>query len=172
LISQPSLTRAGATAIVARWKYVLSVKLDNTVPPRSERARKDYVPPNEKIIIWDLAFADMRGKSTPLQFHARIETPISGFSVRPRPGISLKWSGRRIRAICWAARHDGTLDGRPLPPVRKWHEKQWTEADEDKYIVDVNQEIQNEDFRSLIKFCCKRWNIECPVEIQKRMGDL
>jgi hypothetical protein len=139
LTPKPSLTRAEATEIVARRKYILSIKLDNTQLPKSERGRRDYVLPNEKVIIWNLAFGDMRGKQVPLQFHARIETPISGFPVRPRPGISLKWKGKRIRAVCWAIRHDGAFNGQPIAPVRKWHEKQWTEVDEEKYIVDIKR---------------------------------
>jgi hypothetical protein len=172
LTDKPSLTRAEATAIVARRKYVISTETDNTQPPRSERARQGYVPPNEKLIIWNLAFADMRGKEMPLQFHARLETPLSGFPVRPRPGVSLKWKGKRIRAVVCSLRHDGTLGGQPIPPVRKWHEKQWTELDEDRYVIDINDQIGNEDFRSVIRFCCNRWNIDLPEEIQQRIGDL
>lgn len=140
--------------------------------PKTERARKDYVPPYEKIIIWDLAFKDMRGKSQPLQFHARIETPLAGFAIRPRPGISLKWRGLRIRGVGWHLKHEGTLNGEPIDAVRSWHEKQWTEIDEDKYIIDINAEMRNEDLRAVMKFCCNRWNNEWPEEKQGRLGDI
>jgi hypothetical protein len=64
------------------------------------------------------------------------------------------------------------FSGQSIAPVRGWHEKLWTEIDEDKYIIDVNEDIKNEDFRSIIRFCCNRWNIEPLEEPQYRIGDL
>jgi len=168
---RPVTTTAEVAQIVERRKFVSSVARDNTQPTRSERSHKDYVEPDEKVIVWNLRFADMRERAVPLQFHARLETGISG-SVRPKPGISLKWKGQRIRGVNHALRHDNILDGQPREPIRGWHEKLWNEFDGDKYIVDINDQIQNTDFRSIIRFCCERWNIEPPEERQSRMGDL
>ena len=132
----------------------------------------NYVPPNEKIIMWEICFADMRGKPTNLLFHARQETALTGVTVPRRPGISLKWKGTRIRGVNWNIRHDNLLNGEVIAPIYGWHEKQYTEIDEDKHLVDINDEVKNADLRSIIQFCCDRWNIESPEEFQYRIGDL
>jgi hypothetical protein len=89
-----------------------------------------------------------------------------------RPGISLKWKGTRIRGVNWNIRHDNLLNGEVIAPIYGWHEKQYTEIDEDKHLVDINDEVKNADLRSIIQFCCDRWNIESPEEFQYRIGDL
>jgi|SRR5579864_8190239 len=168
---KPALTIAEVAQTVTKRKFVSAVVKDNTQPTASERRQRDYVQPNEKIIIWDLRFTGMREKEIPLQFHARLETAISGV-IRPKPGVSLKWKGRRIRGVNHAFRHDNMLNALPAEPVRGWHEKLWNEVDEDKHIIDINGDIKNTDFRAVIRFCCDRWNIELPEENQRRIGDL
>lgn len=170
LTSQPAMTTAHIAQIVAKRKIVSGVVRDNTRPPKAERPHSDYVPPYELTIVWDLRFADMREKPVPLQFHARLETAISG-AVLPKPGISLKWKGTRIRGVNWNIRHDNILDGQRVEPVRGWHEKLWNEIDGDKNIIDINDVIGNTDFRSVIRFCCQRWNIELS-DTQYGIGDL
>lgn len=64
------------------------------------------------------------------------------------------------------------LNGQPIEPVRGWHEKRWTDIDEDKHIIDINGDIRNTDLRSIISFCCNRWNIDQPEERQYNIGDL
>jgi hypothetical protein len=106
-----------------------------------------------------------------LQFHARLEKPISGVHPRPRPGISLKLHGERIRGINWNVRHDDILNGVEVGFVRNWHEKIWTNTDADKHIVDINGDVKNTDLFSMIRFAFDRWNIEDPKN-QTRLGDL
>lgn len=170
--AQPAITAAQVAEIVAKRKFVSAIKQDNTKPSKSELKQKNYRQPNEKSIYWDLRFADMRDRPIPLQFHARLETPISGLqAIRPRPSGSLSWKGIRIRGVNWNIRHDNRLNGVEIAPVRGWHEKLFTEIDNDKYIIDINDEIRNIDFWAIVKFCCNRWNIEPPEERQMRMGD-
>lgn len=78
----------------------------------------------------------------------------------------------RIRGVNWNLVHPNIFHGQPIAPVRKWHEKLWTDIDQDKYIIDINDDIQNTDLRSIIWFCCTRWNIELPEERQQVIGDL
>jgi len=170
--AQPAITAAQVTDILEKRKFVSAVKQDNTKPSKSELKHKSYRQPNEKSIYWDLRFVDMRDKPIPLQFHARIETPLSGLrSIRPLPGASLLWKGVRIRGVNWSIRHDNLHDGVQIAPVRKWHEKLYTEIDRDKYIIDINNDVKSTDFWAIVKFCCNRWNIEFPEEPQMKMGD-
>lgn len=170
--SQPAITAAQVADIVAKRKFVSAIKQDNTKPSKSELRQKNYRQPNEKSIYWDLRFVDMRDKPIPLQFHARLETPLSGLhSIRPLPGASLLWKGIRIRGVNWNVFHDNMHNGVKIAPIRKWHEKLFTDIDQDKYIIDINDDIKNTDFWAIVKFCCDRWNIEFPDERQMIMGN-
>src|SRR5579862_503682 len=112
----------------------------------------------------------MREKPIPLQFTARQETALSGV-IRPMPGFSLKWKGVRIRGVNWNLQHPNILNGQATEPVRGWHEKLWNQIDQDKHIIDINDVVKNTDFRSMLRFCCDRWNIESESD-QYNMGDL
>lgn len=170
-MSQPAITEALVGELLSRWKFIHRAVYDNTQSAKSERRQKDYVEPDEKRIIYEVRFSDMREKDAGLQLHARLEKPLSGVYPRPMPGISLKLGGRRIRGINWNLRHDSMLNAVPVGTVRGWHEKLWTNADGDKYIIDINTEVRNTDLHSMIRFACGRWNIEIP-ENQIRLGDL
>jgi hypothetical protein len=116
---QPAITAAQVAEIVAKRKFVSTIKQDNTKPSKSELKQKNYKQPNEKSIYWDLRFADMRDRPIPLQFHARLETPISGLRViRPLPGVSLLWKGIRIRGVNHSFLHENMLNGVQIAPVR------------------------------------------------------
>jgi hypothetical protein len=156
------MTAAHISSLVAKRKFVSQVVRDTRRSPKS----------NEKVLIWNLRFADMRERPIPLQFHARLETALSGLdAVRPKPGMSLKWQGIRIRGVNWNFRHDNMLNGVAVPPVRGWHEKVWTDQDEDRHLIDINGVVKNTDFHSMIRFCCKRWNIDYPAELQIKLGE-
>jgi hypothetical protein len=148
-----SITEAEVAKVLDRRKFVHKVVIDNTKPT-------DTVHPLEKRLICDLRFFDMPTKKVPLQFFARQEQAISGVWPRPRPGLSLRWRGVRIRGVNWFLRHDSLLNGVSCGRIKGWHEKVWTKSDGDKYIKDINNEIGNTDLTAMIKFCCGRWNIE------------
>jgi hypothetical protein len=161
-MQHPVITEAQATDILARRKFIHKVSFDNSRSPTA----------NERLIIYDLRFVDGPNINQPLQLIARLERNIPGIAPRPKPGISLRWKGHfRIRQISYALRHDCLLNGIQHGHVRGWHEKIWTNADEDKYIVDVNSEIKNTDLTTMIRFCCERWNIE-PLKDSLRLGEI
>jgi hypothetical protein len=169
-MSRPVITEAEVARIISRQKFIYRTIADNTQPSRSEKRQKDYVQPNEKNIVYEIRYSDMREKPADLRFRARLETGISG-APRPRPGISLNWKNTRIRGVNWNLRHDSMLNGQLLEPVRGWHEKLWTEIDEDKYVVSIKEEVRNTDLRSMIRFCCQRWNIDLPEEPKNLLGE-
>jgi hypothetical protein len=160
-MQHPVITEAQATDILVRRKFIHSVASDNSSSTTA----------NERLIAYALRFVDSPLADQPLQLIARLERNIPGIAPRPKPGISLRWKGHyRIRQISHALRHDCLLNGVPNGHVKGWHEKIWTNTDEDKFIVDVNHEIGNTDLMTMIRFCCERWNIE-PLKDSLRLGD-
>ena len=127
--------------------------------------------PDEKRIIYEVRFADMREKDAHLQLLARLEKAIAGVYPRPLPGISMRLAGRRIRGINWNLRHDCIQNGVSVGRIRGWHEKRWTNSDGDKFIVDINGEVRNTDLLSMIRLACQRWNIDLPAD-QPRLGGI
>ncbi len=162
---QPQLTEAYVAEILKRKKFVHAVVSDNTRPSVEDKRKHGHVSPNEKRIVYEVRFADMPDKPAHLRFTARIETGISG-APRPRPGFSLQWKGIRIRGVNHNWRHDSLRHGVSCGHIRKWHEKIWTNTDGDKYAIDINSEIKNTNMVSMIRFCCKRWNIELQEQFE------
>ena len=85
--------------------------------------------------------------------------------VQAFPGASLLWYSKRIRCLAWKLRRDVVKDGEVTGFVNGWYEHQWTDADQDRYVVDVNAEITATDFDSIVHLCCERWNIETPAQL-------
>jgi hypothetical protein len=168
---QPAITRAYVEEIITRPKFVYREISNNTRVSRADKRSKDYVAPEEKRIYYEIRFKDMREKPADLRFFARLEQGLSGVRPLPKPGMSLWLLNSRIRGINWNMRHENMLNGVKIAPVREWHEKLWTDIDEDKYIVDINDEVRNTDLRSMIRFACERWNIDIE-EKQIQIGGL
>ena len=85
---------------------------------------------------------------------------LTNLSAKPKPGAAMNLKGERIRGIDWKIKHEFQKDGRPNGFVRGWHEHRWTEVDGDRFVVDVNDAVGQEDFRSLLKLCLDRWDVE------------
>jgi hypothetical protein len=157
---QPAITAAQVEAIIISPKFVYREKQNNTQRSKADKRRNDYIAPNELRIYYEIRLNHMREKDAGLILFARLEKPITAVRPRPLPGVALLHRGRRIRGINWTFRHDTVFNGQPIAPVYGWHENRWTDLDEDKYIIDINGEVGNQDFQSIIWLACKRWNIE------------
>lgn len=84
----------------------------------------------------------------------------SSVSAKPKPSAVMNLKGERIRGIDWKIKHESQRGGMPNGFVRGWHEHLWTEADRDRFVVDVNDAVGQEDFRAFLKVCLDRWNVE------------
>lgn len=157
--TQPPVNEALVADLLKRKKFVHAVVFDNTQPSGKDKRKRAYVAPDEKRIVFEIRFSDSPDKAVKLRFTARLETPLTGLP-RPRPGISLKWKGVRVRGVNYYLRHDSIRNGVSCGHIKYWHEKIFTNTDGDKYVIDMNDEVKNEDLWSLIRFCCKRWNIQ------------
>lgn len=80
--------------------------------------------------------------------------------MKPVPGASLIWKTKRIRGIDWRLKKAVFRDGVIVGYVKGWHEHLWTNTDEDRYAIEVNDRIKRTDLRSFIAFCLTRWNVE------------
>lgn len=109
---------------------------------------------------------DPRDNDLRLKFWARRERPLLETGPKPKPGVSLKWRGHRIRGIARRIKHDCIRNGIVIGEVRGWYERQWTNTDEDKYCVSIEAEMKRvqEDFWSVVNFCLDRWNIKPKTE--------
>lgn len=116
-------------------------------------------------IRYEVRKKDNPGAYLGLQIFAKLNrTPVPR-GISPTPSVSLLWYNLRIRGINRKLRHDVVQNGIVVGTVRGWHEHQWTDADEDKFVIDVNALIKKSDLRSLLQFCMKRWNIEFPEQL-------
>jgi len=90
---------------------------------------------------------------------------------RPRPSASLLWHGQRIRGIDHKIVHSEIKNGIIVGKIRGWHEHQWITSDGDSFVVDVNNALRNvqEDFKSILRFCMKRWRIEVGEDDQQQI---
>jgi hypothetical protein len=93
-----------------------------------------------------------------LRFSARLSKTGP---VKPFPGIALFWyRNKRVRGISWAVHHGVVKNDAVIDKVHGWYEHQWTDSDEDRFIVDINKNIERTDLFSMVNFCLKRWNIK------------
>jgi hypothetical protein len=166
-MTQPVITEAQVAEILARRKRVHQVIENNT--RSGDRYRRVSGEPSEQRITFGLRFVDSPNSPIPLQLRARLEKRMPG-APRTWPGLGLIWNHCRIRGINYCLRHDCLLNGVSNGHVKGWHEKIWRNADQDKYIEDINKGIRKTDLMAMIRFCCKRWNIELPNE-QLEMGE-
>ena len=123
----------------------------------------NYAQANEASeikVVYDIRRKDNPTLNLHLQFSARLERPTISVGPRPTPGIALRWHNSRIRGISWRLQHDVIQNGVVTGKVRGWYEHQWTDTDEDRFIVDINRNVKRADFWALVRFCLKRWNIE------------
>jgi len=155
-VPHPTITEADVAYLLAAKKFIFRVTADNS------DQRRD-VP--EIRIRYEIRRKDLREHTIYVQFFARQEQAVLSALPKPTPGISLLWYGRRIRGISRRIKHDVIRDGVKIGIVRGWYEHQWTNTDEDKYIVDINSEVKRPDLRSLIAMCLDRWNIERPSQL-------
>jgi hypothetical protein len=144
-------TEAEARDLIAAKKYIHRVMEDNRGQPNI----------NEIRLTYEIRQRGKESENIHLRLFARLEKQVNAASVKPQPGVVLLWHNERIRGVCWRLRHDIIQDGKMIGFVRHWHEKQWTDADRDKFIIDANGFVKkNMDFGSLVRLCLKRWNIE------------
>jgi len=100
----------------------------------------------EVRIRYEIRLKDQPGTVLYLQYFARQEQPALPAVPKPTPGISLLWKGRRIRGVSRRIKHDVIRDGIKTGVICGWYEHQWTNTDEDRYIVDINNFVKNPDF--------------------------
>lgn len=113
-------------------------------------------------IIYRVARVDRPNDDIKLRLSARRPKPVMATMPRPRPSAALLWHDERIRGIDRKIVHSVIKNGIIVGRVRGWHEHQWTAVDGDSAVVNVNRAMRNvqEDFKSLLRFCMKRWRIE------------
>lgn len=150
-------TEAEVRDLIAAKKYIHGVMEDNRRQPNV----------NETRLTYEIRRRGREAENLHLRLFARLEKQVSAAVVRPRPGVVLLWHNRRVRGICWRLRHDVIRAGQVIGFIRYWHEKQWTDADEDRFIIDANGFVKRDiDFAPLIRLCLRRWNIESPKQSQ------
>jgi len=93
-----------------------------------------------------------------LRFFARLEAPLTARVVKPVPGASLLWFGKRIRGIDWRLTKPVFRNGVIVGYVKGWHEHLWTDTDEDRFAIEI--QVKRPDLRSFIEFCLKRWHVD------------
>jgi hypothetical protein len=113
-------------------------------------------------VVYRIRRLDRPDDDLKLRLSARRPKPVLATMPRPRPSAALLWHGERIRGIDRKIVHSAIKNGVTGRKVRGWHEHRWTTADGDKQVVDVNSAMRNvqEDFKSILRFCMKRWHIE------------
>jgi len=150
-------TEAEVQHLIAAKKYIHKVMEDNRRQPNI----------NEIRLTYEIRRRNNEAERLRRRFFARLEKQANAAVVKPFPGVSLLWYNHRIRAICWRLRHDAYRDGQFIGYVRGWHEKQWTDADHDRFIIDANSIVGDKTgFASLIGLCLRRWNIEAPEQYE------
>ena len=102
------------------------------------------------------------GDDIKLRLQARRPKPVLATLPKPKPSAALLWHGERIRGIDHKIVHPRIKDGLVVGKVRGWHEHIWTLADRDSRVVGIDKQMKKiqEDFRSVLRFCMRRWRIE------------
>src|SRR6266480_4713836 len=151
-MSDAPFTEADVSYLLRAKKFVQSVMKDTT---------DDQAAPLLEI-IYRIAQVDNPTDEIKLRLSARRPKPPLETLHRPRPSVALQWHGYRIRGIDRKIVHPVIKNGLIVGKVRGWHEHEWSSTDEDNSVIDVNEAMKNvqEDFRSILRFCMKRWRIE------------
>ena len=147
-------TEADVNDLIAAPKYFSSKREDNRGQPNVKEIRVTY----------EVRKLGEEATNLRLQFFARLEKRPNSAVVQGLPGVSLLWYNRRIRCLAWKLRRDVVMNGVVVGFVKGWYEHVWTDADQDRHVVDVNAEVTATDFDSIMRLCCKRWNIKTPIE--------
>jgi hypothetical protein len=114
----------------------------------------------ERHVVYDVRRRDMPNKDLRLRLYARLPASVAGIRPNALPGASLQWKGKNIRKVDYALRHDSIRYGASAGVVRGWHEHIWTDEDEGKYIIAASPNPGKCDVRSLVRWACKKWNID------------
>lgn len=148
----PPFTEADVDFLLKTRKVIQGVTRDTTDDPDADLLEISY-----RIVRIHNPHDDIK-----LRLQARRPKPVLQTPHRARPSAALLWHGERIRGIDHSIRHDRIKDGLVVGIVRGWHEHQWTLVDRDRPVVSVSRQMKKiqEDFRSVLHFCMRRWKIE------------
>lgn len=147
-----NFTQYEADALVAAAKVAGKV-MSNTMKGDNRAATKEIT-------------IAVRRKDSPsidlvLVLNGRIKVKkLPGVASIHKPGVALMWHGKRIRGVDWKIRHEVTQNGIVTGFIKGWHEHIWTDSEDDKFIIPVSPKMQNEDFRAVLEWSVKKWNIE------------
>ena len=154
-------TEAEVELLIASPKVVFAKMEDNRGQPNVQEVRLTYE-------IRKKAYSEERLR---LRVFARLENRPNSAVVQAFPGVSLLWYNHRIRCIAWKLKREVVQNMTVIGVVRGWYEHQWTDTDQDKFVIDVNAEISHTDFNSVLRTCLRRWNIEDP-DGQLNLGEV
>ena len=155
-------TEADVNALISAKKYFATKREDNRRHTNIKEIRLTY----------EVRKRGEEATNLRLQFYARMEIRPNAAVVQGLPGVSLLWYGHRIRCVYWKLRRDLIQNRKKIGSVTGWYEHQWTDVDQDDYVVDIDDsKVAATDFDSMVQFCCARWNIEPPSE-QPTLGEL
>lgn len=145
-------TEADVAYLLRAKKFVQTVLKDTVDDQNAPLLEVIY-----RIVRTDNPVDDIKLRLAARRPKQRVET-----FQRPRPSAALQWHGYRIRGIDRKIVHSVIKNGLIVGEVRGWHEHRWTSTDEDNFVIDVNEAMRkvHEDFRSILRFCMKRWNVE------------
>lgn len=152
LMPDAPFTEADVKKLLKKRKFVYRLLEDNREEARTNNAI------TEARIKYEIRTIAEPNVDIRLRFSARLPKEAT---VKPFPGIALFWyRSKRIRGISWAVRHEIIRNDAKVGKVHGWYEHQWTDTDEDRFIVDMNKHIHETDLFSMVNFCLKRWGIE------------
>jgi hypothetical protein len=145
-------TEAEVNALIAAPKVVFSKMEDNRGQPNVHEVRLTYE-------IRKTADQEERLR---LRVFARLENRPNSAVVQAFPGVSLLWYNHRVRCVVWKLKREIVWNKTVIGFVSGWYEHQWTDTDQDKFVIDVNADISRTDFNSVLRTCLRRWNIDDP----------
>lgn len=154
-------TEAEVEALIAAPKIVFSKMEDNRGQPNVHEVRLTY----------EIRKKTDQQERLRLRVFARLENRPNSAVVQAFPGVSLLWYNHRIRCVVWKLKREVVQNKTVIGFVRGWYEHRWTDTDQDKFVVDVNAEISQTDFDSILRTCLKMWNIEDP-DGQLKLGEM
>ena len=151
-MSDAPFTEAEVDYLLKARKVIQGVTRDTTDDPDADLLEISY-----RIVR-----ADNIGDDIKLRLQSRRPKPVLETSYKPRPSAALLWYTERIRGIDHKIVHPRIENGLVVGKVRGWHEHIWTPEDGDKRVISIARQMRNiqEDFRSILHFCMKRWRIE------------
>jgi hypothetical protein len=160
-MSHAPFTEADVNYLLKARKFIHSVVRDTTDNPDAPILE----------IIYRVRRLDRPDDDITLRLSARRAKPVLATMPRPRPSAALLWHGQRIRGIDYKIAHSVIKHRVIVGKIRGWHEHRWTTEDGGSPAFDVNKAMQNEqeDFKSILRFCMKRWRIEVGEDDQQQI---